>query len=208
MKIEINLKIIFVLILFFILQNIDTYIIFLIFILIHEMFHLIVGILIGGKPSKLYLTPLGVSLEFYSYGKNKFIYKILFYLIGPISNLILAFLFLKFNLFEKYKMKIVYTNLAICYFNLIPILPLDGGKALREVLKKVLGNEKANSYLIIFSKIFLAGITFTYSILIIKIKNIFILGLLIYLWYLYYIEEKKYYIFKRTNDSIKKIIKS
>ena len=70
MKIEINLKIILVLILFLLLNNIDTYIIFLIFILIHELAHLFVGIMIGGKPRKLNLNQLGVSLEFYSYGKN------------------------------------------------------------------------------------------------------------------------------------------
>lgn len=205
MKIEINLKIILVFMLFLLLKNIDTYIIFLVFIIIHELAHLIIGILIGGKPRKLYLNPLGVSLEFYSYGKNKFISKLLFYLIGPISNLIIAIIFLNLKITEYYKLKIIYTNLAICYFNLLPILPLDGGNVLKEILKKIIGIEKASKWSLYFSKTFLIIITGIYSILIIKIKNIFILVLLIYLWYLYYIEERKSNILKMASEKMKNI---
>ena len=206
MKIEINLKIILVLILFFIFNNINTYIIFIIFILIHELAHMFIGVLIGGTPKKLVLNPFGISLEFYSYGKDKFWYKILFYIIGPIANLIIAFIFLKLDNYNFYKQEIIYTNLALCFFNLIPILPLDGGKILKELLKSIVGLEKANKFIIIFSKIIRISISFTYSILIIKVKHIMILFLLLYLWYLYMIEEKRYYIYKRTSDSIKSIV--
>ena len=162
MKIEINLKIIFVLILFFLLKNINTYIIFIIFILIHELAHMMVGIMIGGKPKRLTLNPFGLSLEFYSYGNDKFLPKLIFYLIGPAINLMIAFVFLKLPNFNFYKKEIIYTNIAICVFNLIPILPLDGGKALKEILKKIVGFEKANNFLIIFSKFILVTISFIY----------------------------------------------
>jgi len=158
MKIEINLKIIFVLILFLILNNIDTYIIFLIFVLMHEIAHLIVGLLIGGKPRKMYLNPLGVYLEFYSYGKKKGIYKILFFLAGPISNLIVALIL--FYIDNNTYYKIIYTNFAICFFNLIPILPLDGGKVLREILKLIFDTKIANKFTLIFSKALLCIISF------------------------------------------------
>lgn len=46
MKIEINLKIILLGILFFILKQLDIYLIFIIFIMLHEMAHLSVGMLI------------------------------------------------------------------------------------------------------------------------------------------------------------------
>lgn len=55
-----------------------------------------------------------------------------------------------------------------------------------------------------FSKVFLAIISMIYSILILKVKNIYILILLIYLWYLFFIEEKKYYVLKKAMDGIKK----
>lgn len=43
MKIEINLKIILLAILFFLLNKIDIYAIFIVFIFIHELSHMIIG---------------------------------------------------------------------------------------------------------------------------------------------------------------------
>ena len=204
MKIEINLKIIVFIILFFLLNNIDTYLIFLLFVFIHELAHLFCGIWIGGKPRKLYLNPLGVSLEFYSYGKKSPLYKICFFFVGPLINLIIAIIFFFIKYDEYYKSKIIYTNLALCIFNLIPIIPLDGGKILKEILKKIIGINNANKFIIIISKTFLVIISLIYSIAIIEIKNIYLLLLLIYLWYLYFLEEKKYFLLERVNECIKK----
>lgn len=206
MKIEINLKIILVFILFLIFNNISTYVIFIIFILIHEISHMIAGIIVGDKPKRISLNPFGLSLEFYSYGKEKFLYNIFFYLSGPLSNLLIAFLISNLEKFNFYRNEIIYTNLAICFFNLIPILPLDGGKILKTVLKQIIGLENSTKFVIIFSKCILIIISFIYSILIIRIHNIMFLLLLMYLWYLYILEERKYYIYKKASDSIKKLI--
>lgn len=43
MKVEINLKIILLGILFFVLKQLDIYLLFILFITLHEMAHLIVG---------------------------------------------------------------------------------------------------------------------------------------------------------------------
>ncbi len=204
MKIEINLKIVFAIILFFIFNNLNIYLMFLFFVLIHEIAHLIVGLIIGGKAEKIYITPLGVSLEIYSYGKSSSLNKILFYLSGPLINLILGFIFIYLKKYINVKEELIYTNFSICFFNLLPILPLDGGKILKELFTVLFKSEISNDIMIIFSKIFLGMISLVYSILIIKIKNIYILILLIYLWYLFLIEEKKYAILKKTREEIKK----
>ncbi len=206
MKIEINLKIILILILLLIIKNINTYIIFIIFIILHEIAHLIMGVLIGGKPKKLIISPFGASLEFYTYGKNNSLCRILFFLIGPLTNLIIAIIFLNLPEYDFYREEIIFTNFAIAFFNLIPILPLDGGKILKELLKCFVGLEKSNRYTIFISKIILVIISFLYAILIVKIKNIMILFLLVYLWYLYNIEEKKLNLYEKTSKSIKNMI--
>lgn len=146
MKIEINLKILLMIIILFLLNNLDLYLIFFVFVLIHELAHLILGVLIGGKPKKLYINPLGVSLEIYSYGKNKSLNKILFYLIGPLINFIIALISFYLPISIEIKEKIIYTNLAICFFNLLPILPLDGGKILKEILIVIVRNRVCKYY--------------------------------------------------------------
>ncbi len=192
MKIEINLKIIFVFLLFVLLNNIDTYIIFLIFIIIHEMSHLTVAILIGAVPKKISVNPFGVSLELYSYEKIDFWGRIFFFSIGPFTNFIIALI----SFFLKFNDLIIYTNLAILCFNVLPILPLDGGKILKEILNKFIGNNRSIEYTLLVSKIFLCIFTYLYSIFIILIKNVYILLLILYLWYLYLQEEKKYNLIK------------
>lgn len=202
MRIEINLKIFFVIILFFLFNYLDTYVIFLIFISLHELAHLFYGILIGGKPKTICLNPLGVSLEFYSYGKKKGLNRIMLFFIGPLVNILCAIVFMKFAFFSEYRIKIIYTNLALAVFNLIPIIPLDGGKLFLEILNVFFEAEFTNKFIMIFSKTFLVIITLTYSIAILKIKSIFILIILMYLWVLYLREEKKYNLYERVKKSL------
>lgn len=206
MKIEINLKIIIALIFFFMFDNVNMYLIFLLFITIHEIAHLVVGLIIGGIPKKMTISIFGVSMEFYSYKKNKILYKIMFFLIGPLTNIIIGMVCNKILVQNELKKNIVFTNYAIGIFNLFPILPLDGGKILKEILKKAFGFDCSNKIMIVLSKFFLITISLIYSILIIEIKNIMILFLLIYLWYLYIIEEKKYYLYLKTKKALGNII--
>lgn len=194
MKIEINLKIILLIILFILLNRIDTYLIFIVFIVIHELSHMMCGMLLGFVPKTLRVNPLGVSIEFYNYNefdKEKRNKRIITYLAGPIVNLILAVItyFLKIELSLKYK--IIYTNLLLSIFNLIPILPLDGGKALKEILRKKYNDKVTTIFMLYNTKIILALFTIGYSIVILRMKNIAIVFLILYLWYLYFIEEKK-----------------
>ncbi|MBR3614008.1 MAG: hypothetical protein IKL55_02390 [Clostridia bacterium] len=206
MKIEINLKMIFALIFIFMFNNINTYLIFLFFILIHELAHLLIGICIGGIPNKMTLSLFGASIEFYSYGKNKIIGKLLFFSIGPITNFIIGIMCNEFMKESEMKNLIVITNFAIGSFNMIPILPLDGGKILKEILILLFGFENSNKISMFVSKSILIIASLSYSILILKIHNIVILFLLIYLWYLYYIEEKKYTLYLKTKGAIKNIM--
>lgn len=202
MRIEISLKIFLIIILFFIFNYLDTYIIFLIFISLHEIAHLIWGVIIGGIPKSICINPFGISLEFYSYGKNKFLNRIILYFAGPLANIIFTIIFMKFDLIESYRTKIIYTNLALAFFNLIPIIPLDGGKIFLEIMKKFLNIEIANKFIMFFSKTFLMIITLIYSFAILKLKSIFILIILIYLWILYLKEEKKYNLYERIRKSL------
>ena len=203
MKIEIDLKIILLAILFFLLKKIELYKIFIVFIFIHEIMHLLVGMLVGFVPKRFSFNSLGFSVEFYYYDINNNIKKIITYLAGPISNFFIAYMFYKLNIEEELKEKIVYTNLLLGVFNLFPILPLDGGKIFKEILNNIIGNKNAIIFMVTVTKIILILFSVLYSIAIFKFKNIAIFLILIYLWYLYYLECQKSKILIRAYELIK-----
>ena len=67
MKFKIDLKIFLIAILFFMTSQIKVYAIMMICAIIHELGHLLVGILLGMKPEKLEIIPVGIRVTF----KNK-----------------------------------------------------------------------------------------------------------------------------------------
>lgn len=205
MKIEIDLKVILLLILFIFTSQIEIYSIFIFFILLHELAHVLVGYSLGMKISKIKLNLFGFSAQMHSYKTKKNYIKIITYLAGPVLNLICAIIF--FSVMEETEMKanLVYTNILLFVFNLLPIMPLDGGKILKEILKFFYGNKKASIIMINLSKVLLAIISFSYSIFILKLKNIAILLLIIYMWYLYSIEARKVSTLERMYKIIEKV---
>lgn len=106
-------------------------------------------------------------------------------------NFLMALIFIFIPINQDLKTKIIYTNLLLTLFNLIPIMPLDGGKILKEILIKNIGNKNANIFMNKVTQVILIIMTMFYSIAVLKLKNIAIFLLIIYLWYLKYLEDKK-----------------
>ena len=179
------------------------YIYFLISILIHELSHILMAKIFKINLKNLRVSIFGASLEIEKNNKNNRMIKILMYLAGPFSNFIIAILVHYLKIENEEKLKIIYTNFSLCVFNLLPIIPMDGGNILKEILRIRFDNLKTNKINLLISKISLAVITFTYSIIILKIKNITIFILIIYLWYLNFIEERKIELLEKTYKSVK-----
>lgn len=129
LKIEIeNLLILFCFICIFskTLRNFtNAYFICYLFILFHELAHILMAAMLNKKVDGIKLTLSGVCAIYKrEYSKNiktkASIYKnLMVYLAGPISNLIIAFMF------SNVKM-IFEINMFLAIINLIPIKPLDG----------------------------------------------------------------------------------
>ena len=90
-EISINIEIILFIIIFILTKQIKLYLIFIMFILIHELSHLITGILLGFKPKKFMIMPFGFKIQFQEIRaeKNTEIKKIAVDIAGPTVNLIL-----------------------------------------------------------------------------------------------------------------------
>lgn len=194
MRFRIDLKILIFLTLFCFTGQIYLYLWTLLFCFIHEMGHLVIGILLGYKPDKIELMPLGFMLELKKediLDKNYIKKDILVSIAGPIVNLIIVLFLLNSNTKFIYKDIFFYVNLIIFTFNLIPIFPLDGGRTLHNLFKLNFGNIKAYIYSTKVTNVTIIILTMISSILILYFKNISILFIILYLWYIVIRENRK-----------------
>lgn len=196
MKIRIDLKILFFLALFYFTKQIKIYLLVLGFAFLHELAHMLVGLLLGFKPKSIEIMPLGFSLNLtpkkedfetkikkYNLVELKYIYVAV---AGPLLNLIIATLFsyIRLKVNSEIIDLITYSNLIIFIFNLIPIYPLDGGRVINSVLKINRGSLIANKTMKIIKKVIIILLTIASSIAILYLKNIAILLIIVYLWIL------------------------
>ncbi len=213
MSIKVDLKIFLFMIIFYFTKQIEIYVALMIFALIHEMAHLICGLALKFKPTSIKINPCGFQIsflisasEYNANGKVKLsIKKIIIALAGPITNLIIAFIAIiipKFNIDT-----VIYANILLAIFNLLPIYPLDGGRILQEAIKIKRGKQKSYEITNLVSRITVIILTIISSITILYIHNIAIVIILAYLWYLVIQNERYYRIKKNIYEQVEKLIK-
>lgn len=221
MNIKIDIKIFIFAIIFFITNRIEIYASVMIFALIHELGHLICGIIIGFKPENLSIMPYGIKLNFklnfddynikIKKGNMITIKKIVIALAGPITNLLIFVVVMiitaikgDFIFVGMTSKSIIYSNLIIAIFNLIPIYPLDGGRIVHELLHIFKGLRLSYTYIQDISLISIAMLTAVSSILVLYYKNIVMLIVLAYLWKLVIQTEKEFTLKEKIYENISK----
>ena len=123
MQIKIDMKILIFLLIFYLTNQIKVYILLMIFACLHELGHLGLGLILGFKPISFEIKPIGFSASFYNLVKdyNKKILngnilelkKIFVYLIGPITNIVLALIIYYIKMDALVKQELIYINLII-----------------------------------------------------------------------------------------------
>lgn len=113
---------------------------------------------------------------------------------GPITNLIIILIYLLFDVstFGLSREMIIYSNMIIGLFNLLPLYPLDGGRIIKNILHITFGLKKAIIYTNKASNAVMIILTGISSIAILYFQNIAILLIIIYLWYLIIKQNKRY----------------
>lgn len=145
----------------------ETFLLFF-FVIIHELSHAALASKYNFKVESIEIYPFGGVATIDKLDGTKTYQEIMISLAGPASNVIVALLLLSFkragvNVPDyEYMMDV---NLALALFNLLPGLPLDGGRVLRAVLSYFVGFRKATKAAAVSGKI-LSVILFTTGIVI------------------------------------------
>lgn len=194
MVLRVDLKIFIFFVLFYLTKQIEIYATIMVLCIIHELGHVVMGLIMGLKIEKLEIMPFGLSVSFkvniddynkkVKNGNILHLKKIAIAAAGPLTNFIILLIASHTNI----KLNIVsneilaYANILIMLFNLLPIYPLDGGRILKEFISIFEGSINAKKYINRVSKATMILMTMLASIGIVYLKNIAVFFIILYLW--------------------------
>jgi stage IV sporulation protein FB len=117
-------------------------------LLIHEMSHVLAARLLHMKVHEIELLPFGGAVRIQSIFEMNPLHEILIAGVGPVSNILLLLFYFGGIQLGWISTRIpdpnfVNSNLMLAGFNLLPALPLDGGRILRALLAQQMGMKRA-----------------------------------------------------------------
>jgi stage IV sporulation protein FB len=109
----------------------------------HEFAHVAAASLMSFQVCSLNILPIGFSASI-DFGPGKIIKRVFVYTAGPLINLIIVFILMYLGEYsnltnsDAYKF-LVSINIYLALFNMLPIMPLDGGKIANELIAGWIG---------------------------------------------------------------------
>jgi len=131
---------------------IREYLLILAVVTLHEMTHVLVGLIFNLRLRELIITPLGEAAVLKGLERKPPWVRAIVILSGPLMNLMIGIIgFRLFNVTDIIMPETGFglgyffaANLALGVFNLLPALPLDGGRFWQLAMGNILGVARAN----------------------------------------------------------------
>ncbi len=149
---------------------------------VHEGGHLLCMLFFGERPSRVFVAPFGFSITRFACGSYR--REIFIALAGPAANILVAAVLGVIMLLchVPQLLKAIAVNLSLAAFNLLPIEPLDCGRAVKCRLMCGMNSVKAERTVFIIGVVFLIPLCAAGFIVLIKSKyNITLLLASVYL---------------------------
>jgi Zn-dependent protease len=132
-------------------------------VVIHELSHSLVARRFGREPKSIMLLPIG-GVATIDMMPTKPSQEIAISIVGPATNIVIALVLFgglkmvvvpKSNLtvFQSFITDLIGVNIALAIFNLIPALPMDGGRILRSILAMKFGYLRATLLAVAVGKV-------------------------------------------------------
>ena len=117
-------------------------------LILHELAHIFAVNYLGGKVEKVGAFPLGIEARFSGLEKLLAWERYVIYGAGSFANAIAMVWTLGVSRMSYFGVPwleaFAFYNMVLCMFNLLPILPLDGGRILHQFLSNRIGMRPAN----------------------------------------------------------------
>lgn len=179
--VKINISFILMLLICFVLGYGQEIVLGFLAVFIHELIHTIIAAMLGYTIEYIEIFPFGGVARIKETIALEPRDEILIAIGGPIINLIIAYIGVNYKIIINEFF--IYTNLGIGVFNLIPILPLDGGRIVRAYLALIYGVKKATKIISVISKGVIGIMIFTGIYLSkIDINNVYMIVVALFLY--------------------------
>ncbi|NMA96227.1 MAG: hypothetical protein GX974_09340 [Clostridiales bacterium] len=116
-------------------------------ILIHELAHVLTARALGLQVKQIEMYPFGGLIKIETYLELDPGNEIIISLAGPIINTVVVIVYLALSM--RFQIDVnedfIRANLMLASFNILPALPLDGGRAVRAMLSREIGLKRATN---------------------------------------------------------------
>ncbi len=118
---------------------------FLLAICLHECAHILTAKAVGLNVESLYVLPFGCAAEISGYGNANAAREIITAASGPAVNIMTAcaLTLLPKDALDTYVMLFIWVNVMLAAINMLPVLPLDGGRIMMAALKAIINERTA-----------------------------------------------------------------
>lgn len=181
MSIKIHIYLILMAAYMFAIGKIEMFAYYYLFVLMHELSHILVALILKVDVKEIELLPIGINAKYEN--KISLIRELIISFSGPIASIIFSIIFEN----ETF----VFMNICIAIFNLIPIYPLDGGRIVQSTLKMIFGEYIGKKLSYTITKFFLIVLSLVSLFLAAYAQNYYFIILTIYVLYIAKEEIKK-----------------
>lgn len=119
--------------------------------LLHEISHIFSASLLGVKISSIKVLPIGLNASVDKEVLDNRLSKVIIHISGPLANILLFALGTIINSYYPFQPDgmrfFISVNAYLALFNMIPVLPLDGGEVIKEVLSGCVGLYSASIWM-------------------------------------------------------------